>query len=49
MARKHSSEAFHALDDPLEAEVFSVLVETLKEMDEAHEKALVYFHLNLES
>ena len=33
MARKHSSEAFYALDDPLEAAVFSVLVEMLKEMD----------------
>ena len=27
MAKKHSSEAFYALDDPLEAAVFSVLVE----------------------
>ena len=26
MARKHSSEAFYALDDPLEAATFSVLV-----------------------
>jgi hypothetical protein len=33
MAKKHSSEAFYALDDPLEAAVFSVLVELLKEMD----------------
>ncbi len=32
MARKHSSEAFYALDDPLEAEVFSVLVEIIKEL-----------------
>jgi len=31
MARKHSSEAFYALDDPLEAAVFSVLVEFMKE------------------
>ncbi len=30
MARKHSSEAFYALDDPLEAAVFSVLVEMMK-------------------
>ena len=30
MARKHSSEAFYALDDPLEDAVFSVLVEILK-------------------
>lgn len=34
MARKHSSEAFYALDDPLEAAVFSVLVELLKKLDE---------------
>lgn len=33
MARKHSSESFYALDDPLEAAVFSVLVELLKELD----------------
>ncbi len=33
MAKKHSSEAFYALDDPLEAAVFSVLVEMVKEMD----------------
>ena len=33
MAKKHSSEAFYALDDPLEAAVFSVLVEIVKEMD----------------
>jgi hypothetical protein len=38
MAKKHSSEAFYALDDPLEAAVFSVLVEILKEMDEADHK-----------
>ena len=31
MARKHSSEAFYALDDPLEAAMFSVLVEMMKE------------------
>jgi hypothetical protein len=35
MARKHSSEAFYALDDPLEAAVFSVLLELVKEMDKA--------------
>jgi hypothetical protein len=33
MARKHSSEAFYALDDPLEAAVFSVLVEIMKGKD----------------
>ena len=31
MAKKHSSEAFYAFDDPLEAAVFSVLVEMMKE------------------
>ncbi|VVB72637.1 Uncharacterised protein [uncultured archaeon] len=30
MAKKHSSESFYALDDPLEAAVFSVLIELLK-------------------
>ena len=35
MARKHSSEAFYALDNPLEAAVFSVLVEIVKGMDRA--------------
>jgi hypothetical protein len=34
MAMKRSSEAFYALDDPLEAAVFSVLVEMMREMDE---------------
>lgn len=33
MAKEHSSEAFYALDDPLEAAVFSVLVEMLKERE----------------
>lgn len=33
LARKHSSEAFYALDDPLEAAVFSVLVELIKDLD----------------
>jgi hypothetical protein len=37
MAKKHSSEAFYAMDDPLEAAVFSVLVEMLKEMKEMEE------------
>jgi hypothetical protein len=39
MAKKHSSEAFYALDDPLEVAVFSALVELVKEMgnaDHAH-------------
>jgi hypothetical protein len=34
MAKKHSSEAFYAFDDPLEAAIFSVLVEIVKEMEE---------------
>ena len=36
MAKKHSGEAFYALDDPLEAAVFSVLLEMVKEMDKAN-------------
>jgi hypothetical protein len=35
IARKHSSEAFYALDDPLEAAIFSMLVEMMKEVAEA--------------
>jgi hypothetical protein len=31
MVKKHSSEAFYAFDDPLEAAIFSVLVELMKE------------------
>ena len=33
MAKMHSSEAFIACDDPLEAVVFSVLVETIKRQE----------------
>ena len=33
MVKKHSSEAFYAFDDPLEAAVFSVLVEMMKELE----------------
>jgi len=33
MAKKHSSEGFYALDDPLESALFSALVEILKELD----------------
>lgn len=33
MVKRHSSEAFYALDDPLEAAIFSVLIELLKETD----------------
>ncbi len=38
MAKKHSSEAFYALDDPLEAAVFSVLVELLRELERGREE-----------
>jgi hypothetical protein len=33
MAKKHTSEAFYALEDPLEAAVFSALVELLRELE----------------
>jgi len=33
MAKKHSSEGFYAFDDPLEAAVFSVLIEIWKELE----------------
>lgn len=33
MAKRHSSELFYGLDDPLEAAAFSVLIEILKEQD----------------
>ena len=38
MANKHSSEAFYALDDSLEAAVFSVLIEMLKKTNRADRK-----------
>jgi hypothetical protein len=38
MSKKHSSEAFYALDDPLEAAIFSVLVELMKELAEGENK-----------
>lgn len=34
MAKKHSSECFYAFDDPLEAAVFSALIELLKEQEQ---------------
>jgi hypothetical protein len=37
MAKKHSSEVFYALEDPLEAAVFSALVELLKELEKKQE------------
>jgi hypothetical protein len=33
MAKKHSSECFYACDDPLEAAVFSALIELLREQE----------------
>jgi hypothetical protein len=36
MIGQHSREGFHAFDDPLEAALFSVLVELLKEMETKH-------------
>ena len=38
MAKKHSSEAFYALDDPREAAVFSVLVELLRVLEKRQEE-----------
>ena len=38
MAKKHFSEAFYALEDPLEAAVFSVLVELLRELEKKREE-----------
>jgi hypothetical protein len=34
MAKKHSSEAFYALDDPLEAALFSVLLELMRMIED---------------
>ncbi len=36
MAKRHASACFYALDDPLEAALFSVLVELLKALEEGH-------------
>jgi len=33
LAKRHASEGFDAFDDPLEAAVFSVFIEILKELD----------------
>jgi hypothetical protein len=35
MVKKHSSEAFYAFDDPLEAALFSVLIELMKELEKS--------------
>ncbi len=34
MAKKHASACFYNFDDPLEAAIFSALIEIAKEMDE---------------
>ena len=39
LAKEHSSEAFVACDDPLEAATFSVLVELLKRQDKLEVEA----------
>jgi len=39
MAKRHSSEGFYAFDDPLEAALFSVLVELLKERERGRDDA----------
>jgi hypothetical protein len=39
MAKRHSSEAFYALDDPLEAACLSVLVEILKAQEQDRKQA----------
>jgi len=38
MAKKHSSEAFYELDDPLDAALFSALVELLRELERRREE-----------
>jgi hypothetical protein len=38
LAQRHSSEAFYGCDDPLEAAVFSVLVELIREQDQARQE-----------
>jgi hypothetical protein len=38
MVKKHSREAFYALDDPLEAAVFSMLVELLRALGRTREE-----------
>jgi hypothetical protein len=34
MVKMHSGEGFYAFDDPLEAAIFSALVEIMKEMEQ---------------
>jgi hypothetical protein len=39
MVKMHSSEGFYAFDDPLEAAIFSVLVEMMKELEKRDAKS----------
>jgi predicted secreted Zn-dependent protease len=39
MVKMHSSEGFYAFDDPLEAAIFSVLVELMKELEKRDAKS----------
>lgn len=39
MATKHSSEGFYAFEDPLEAAIFSVLVELIREIEKNQGKS----------
>jgi len=43
MAKKHSSEAFYIFDDPLEAAIFSILIEILKELEKNVDTGLPAF------
>jgi len=43
LVKKHSSEVFYTFDDPLEAAVFSVLIELVKELDENVDTGLPAF------
>ena len=38
LAKRHASEAFYGCDDPLEAAVFSVLVELIREQEQAKQE-----------
>ncbi len=43
LVKKHSSEVFYTFDDPLEAAIFSVLVELMKELDKDVDTGLLTF------
>ncbi|MBO8179675.1 MAG: hypothetical protein H0Z19_04230 [Archaeoglobus sp.] len=43
LVKKHSSEVFYTFDDPLEAAVFSVLIELVKELDGDVDTGLLTF------